>query len=64
MNKTISQIVSLVPEEKRLFNKITFGCGHGDDKIIRESCAAAAPLASSLLARNIFLIFEFVFYRA
>ena len=53
MNKTIPQIVSLVPEEKRLLNKITFGFGHGNDKIIRESCAAAAPLANSLLARNV-----------
>jgi hypothetical protein len=53
MNKTIPQIVSLVPEEKKLLNKITFGFGHGDNKIIRESCAGASPLASSLLARNV-----------
>jgi hypothetical protein len=50
MQKSLPLTVELTKEETELLSKISFG--HNDHEVIRKSCAAAAPLAKSILSRR------------
>jgi len=52
MQKSLPSTVELTIEEAELLGRITFGPSHNHE-VLRASCAAAAPLAKSILARKV-----------
>jgi len=52
MHHNTPQMVPLNPREQKFLDQITFGFGHGDDKVLRKSCLAASSLATLLLQRE------------
>ena len=54
MNKTIPQVISLTPSERKLLTKIEFNTKDSHNlEVLRASCAAASPLTKSLIARKV-----------
>ena len=52
MHHNTPQMVSLNPGEQKLLGQITFGLGHGNDEVLKNSCETASVLVTLLLQRE------------